>query len=153
MTNSCAPHVAVIHGPNLHLLGTREPAIYGAITLTDLNAQLLTYGQELGLHVTVEQHNHEGAIIDALTRLCSDRAIVVLNAGAYTHYSYALRDAISGTNLRVIEVHLSNIAAREPFRAQSVIAAVCLGSITGFGVDSYLLALEAAKRLTSADER
>jgi 3-dehydroquinate dehydratase-2 len=147
MTSEPRPLISVIHGPNLHLLGTREPEIYGSLTLEQLDGLIVARGVELGLIVRAEQHNDEGAIIDALTRLKTEAAVVVLNAGAYTHYSYALRDAIAGTALRVIEVHMSNTAAREPFRHQSVIAPVCVGSIVGFGANSYLLALEAAKEM------
>jgi len=139
--------VLVIHGPNLHLLGLREPGVYGTERLVDLDRAIVAYGETLGLRVSIEQHNDEGAIIDALTRAQEQVQLVVLNAGAYTHYSYAVRDAIAAIRLPVIEVHLSNIAAREAFRATSVIAPVCCGSISGFGRDSYLLALNAARRL------
>ena len=141
-------HIAVIHGPNLHLLGTREPGVYGAMTLEELNTQVRERGEAYGFRMTTEQHNDEGAIIDALTAARNATAII-LNAGAYTHYSYAIRDAIAGLGVLTIEVHLSNIAAREAFREKSVIAGVCKGSICGFGPSSYLLAVEAIRMLAS----
>ncbi len=140
--------IAVIHGPNLHLLGTREPDVYGATTLAELNRLIEERAARAGFEVTIEQYNCEGAIIDALTA-AREATAVIINAGAYTHYSYAIRDAIAGLSLTAIEVHLSNIAAREAFRAKSVIAEVCKGSICGFGVSSYLLAVDAVAMLAS----
>ncbi|MCO4770330.1 MAG: type II 3-dehydroquinate dehydratase [Deltaproteobacteria bacterium] len=140
--------ILVLHGPNLNLLGTREPEIYGATTLAQLDAMLVAYGEELGAEVRSLQSNHEGALIDALHAARIDRtAGVVLNAGGYTHTSVALRDAVVACGLPVIEVHLSNVAAREPFRHVSLIAAVAAGSISGLGTDSYRLGLQAALRL------
>jgi 3-dehydroquinate dehydratase-2 len=138
--------IAVIHGPNLHLLGTREPGVYGNLTLVEIDERIQAYAAGAGFRVTTEQHNDEGAIIDALTN-ASDAVAVVLNPGAYTHYSYAIRDAVAAVGVPTIEVHLSNVDAREPFREKSVIAPVCRGSICGFGASSYLLAIEAARLL------
>ena len=138
--------VLVLHGPNLNLLGSREPEIYGTLTLDSLNDHLITLGQDLSIEVECVQSNHEGAIIDALHE--TQAQAVVLNAGAWTHYSYALRDAIAAIAPPVIEVHLSNTAARaETWRHQSVIAPVCAGTIAGFGTMSYELALRAAAEL------
>ena len=135
--------VLVLHGPNLNLLGSREPDVYGTLTLDSLNERLMTLGHELSIDVECVQSNHEGAILDALHQ--TQAQAVVLNAGAWTHYSYALRDAIAAISRPVIEVHLSNTAARaESWRHQSVIAPVCAGSIAGFGTMSYELALRAA---------
>ena len=138
--------VLVLHGPNLNLLGSREPEIYGILTLDSLNDHLITLGQDLGIEVECLQSNHEGIILDALH--ATQAQAVVLNAGAWTHYSYALRDAIAAITAPVIEVHLSNTAARaESWRHQSVISAVCAGTIAGFGTLSYELALRAAAEL------
>ena len=140
--------VLVLHGPNLNLLGSREPDVYGTLTLDSLNERLMTLGQELAVEVECLQSNHEGAIIDALH--ATQAQAVVLNAGAWTHYSYALRDAIAAVPHPVIEVHLSNTAARaEAWRHTSVIAPVCAGSIAGFGTLSYELALRAAAEYAS----
>jgi 3-dehydroquinate dehydratase II len=138
------PRILVLHGPNLNLLGTREPGIYGSTTLAEIDgllAQRATGRAEL----QSLQSNREGVLIDALHGAMGDgTAAVVLNAGGYTHSSVALRDAVVACGLPVIEVHLSNTAAREEFRHRSLIAPVAVGSIVGFGVDSYLLGLEAA---------
>jgi 3-dehydroquinate dehydratase-2 len=135
--------VLVIHGPNLNLLGQREPAIYGTTTLAEVNRRIHALARELGAAVDTAQSNHEGVIVDRLHAAQGRYEAVVLNAGALTHYSYALRDAIASITVPVIEVHLSNIHAREAFRI-SVIASVVKGQIAGFGVHSYLLGLRAA---------
>ena len=137
--------ILVLHGPNLNLLGTREPGIYGHETLEGINERLMRLGEQLGVAVVTQQSNYEGALIDALHNSQDDA--VVLNAGALTHYSYALRDAIAAISIPVVEVHLSNTAARESWRHTSVIAPVCAGSISGFGVLSYELGLRAAVHL------
>lgn len=136
--------ILVVHGPNLNLLGSRDPAMYGAQTLAEIDEQIAGLAKELGVQVRSVQHNAEGAIIDELHAAGSACDAVVINPGAYTHYSYAIRDAIAAVNIPVVEVHLSNIFAREPFRSTSVLSAVCAGSIGGFGAFSYLLALRAA---------
>lgn len=136
--------VLVIHGPNLNLLGEREPAVYGTQTLADVDAMLQQLARELGIEVSTVQHNSEGAIVDALHGARRSYDAIVINPGAYSHYSYAIADAISSIAVPVIEVHLSNIAAREEFRRTSVVARACVGSIAGFGTDSYGLALRAA---------
>jgi 3-dehydroquinate dehydratase-2 len=136
--------VLVIHGPNLNLLGEREPDIYGKEALAEVDAAIARLAQELGVEVRAVQHNSEGGIIDALHEARKDCDAVLINPGAYTHYSYAIADAIAAIRIPVIEVHLSNVHAREEFRRKSVVAPVCKGSIAGFGVQSYLLALRAA---------
>ncbi|APF20490.1 3-dehydroquinate dehydratase [Caldithrix abyssi DSM 13497] len=135
--------ILVIHGPNLNLLGQRNPEIYGTFTLEQLNQKIKNHFPELEFEFF--QSNHEGQIIDRihLAREASDG--IVINAGALTHYSYSLRDAIEATPLPVVEVHLSNIFARESFRKNSVISEVCLGTVSGFGAHSYLLGVEALK--------
>ena len=133
--------ILVIHGPNLNLLGTREPEVYGSTTLAEIDAMLHELGQELGVEVESFQSNHEGAIIDAIHGARERCDGILLNPGAYTHYALAIRDAISAVGLPVVEVHLSNIAAREDFRHKSVTAAGCIGQISGLGFDSYYLAL------------
>lgn len=140
--------VLVLNGPNLNLLGTREPEVYGTATLDDIAAELHERASELELELDVRQSNHEGHLIDWLHEAQADGThAVVLNAGGFTHTSVALRDAIAAVSVPVIEVHLSNPQARESFRRRSLIAGVCTGSISGFGSLSYRLALDAAARL------
>lgn len=134
--------ILVVHGPNLGLLGEREPKVYGKTTLNQLNAMLEKEALRFEVQLKIFQSNWEGAIIDFLTNERKWADGVIINPGALTHYSLALRDCLSAINLPAIEVHLSNIAAREEFRRHSVTAGVCLGQISGFGVNSYLIALE-----------
>jgi len=135
--------VLVIHGPNLNLLGEREPGVYGTMTLADVDDSIAAAARDLGIDVTCEQYNGEGEIVGALHAERGRYDGVAINPGAYAHYSYAIADAIAAIAVPVVEVHLSNVAARESFRRISVTAAACRGTIGGFGANSYALALAA----------
>ena len=134
--------ILVMNGPNLNLLGVRERAVYGTQTLDDIEARVAAEAADLGVEVAFFQSNHEGALIDRLHAAMGEVDGVVFNPGAYTHYSYALRDAIAATGLPVVEVHMSDITTREEFRAVSVTAPVCVTQVMGLGADSYTVGLE-----------
>jgi len=136
--------VLVLHGPNLNLLGQRQPEIYGRTTLADINASLVALGHELGVEVETFQSNHEGELVSKIQHAQGKYAALLINAGAYTHTSVALLDALLAVGLPVVEVHLSNLYKREEFRHHSYIARAAVGQICGFGADSYLLGLRAA---------
>lgn len=138
--------VLVLHGPNLNLLGRREPAVYGYTTLSDIDEDLKREGKELEVSVTALQSNHEGTLVDAIHAAAGQHQGLLINAGAYTHTSVALRDAIAGVGIPTVEVHLSNIYRREEFRHHSYIAPVAIGQISGFGAESYRLGLQALVR-------
>lgn len=141
--------ILVLHGPNLNLLGTREPEVYGVLTLAEIDRRSAEYGLTIGLEVRTYQSNSEGALIDALHDASAWAEGVVFNPGGYTHTSVALRDAVAAIGIPVIEIHLSNTQARENFRRRSLIAPVCKGSIIGFGWISYKLALVALAEILS----
>jgi len=146
--------ILVLHGPNLNLLGTREPEIYGSTTLNDINEILKTRAKEAGVEeIDFLQSNFEGELIEAIQKSRGHYDFILLNAGALTHYSIALRDAIAAVPVPVIELHLSNIHKREEFRHKSVIAPVVMGQICGFGVDSYIAALDIAIRKLQKDAK
>ncbi len=140
---SAGKKILVLHGPNLNLLGSRETEIYGRLSLAELNSLILEEAEKLGLKPDCYQFNSEGALLDCLHSAPGKYKGIIINPGAFTHYSIALRDALAGINLPAIEVHLSNIQARESFRRRSVITPVVRGQISGFGPQSYLLALRA----------
>ena len=143
--------ILVLHGVNLNMFGKRDPALYGSATLAEIDTRVQALGRELGVEVTCFQTNFEGAFCERIHAAHGDgTAAVVINAGAWTHYSYAMRDALAILKSPIVEVHMSNIHAREEFRHVSVIAPIAKGQIAGFGVDSYLLGLRAAVALTDA---
>ncbi|MCD8096399.1 MAG: type II 3-dehydroquinate dehydratase [Ruminococcus sp.] len=139
--------ILVVHGPNLNLLGEREPGFYGSDSFESVNAEIERKAEQCGFECEIFQSNHEGEIVDKLHAARLDSVGVVLNAGAFTHYSYAIADAIAAIKIPVVEVHMSNIHARDEFRHRSVIAPVCAGQIAGFGKASYLLGIEALKEI------
>ena len=143
MTDTTQPRILAVHGPNLNMLGTREPAIYGTTTLAEINQRLAARAAELGCEVAPYQSNSEGALIDFLQAEAPNAAGIIINAGGLTHTSVSLRDALSGTGKPAVEVHLSNLYSREPFRHTSLLAPICRGQICGLGWRGYLFALEA----------
>lgn len=136
-------NILVLHGPNLNLLGQREPGMYGSATLNEINNLLEQEAELLQVKVSIQQSNHEGVLVDSIHSMLGHHQGLLINAGAYTHTSVAIRDAIAAVNLPAVEVHLSNIYRREAFRHHSFIAAVAIGQISGFGSDSYRLGLQA----------
>jgi 3-dehydroquinate dehydratase-2 len=145
--------ILFLNGPNLNLLGTREPQVYGKTTLTDIEAMVRKQATVRSVSVDFRQSNHEGELINWIQAAKGAFEVIVLNAAAYTHTSVALRDAISATGIPTIEIHISNVHAREEFRHKSLIAGVCCGQIAGFGVNSYLLGLEAAVNIIEASPK
>jgi 3-dehydroquinate dehydratase-2 len=144
--------ILILHGPNLNLLGTREPETYGSMTLDEINEKLVEQGRKSGVELIVQQSNHEGALIDALHDARTWADGVVFNPGGYTHTSVALRDAVAAIGIPVVEVHLSNVYAREEFRHTSLLSAVCKGKITGFGWKSYKLGLLSLVELSQSND-
>jgi len=136
-------HILVMHGPNLNTLGKREPGLYGRMTLAQINERIVSYAAERNCEITIFQSNHEGALIDFLQQEAAESAGIVINPGGLAHTSVSLRDAVAGTGKPTVEVHLSNIYAREPFRHSSLLAPVCRGHISGLGWRGYLYALDA----------
>jgi len=139
--------ILIINGPNLNMLGKREPTVYGSKTLADINSNIQSYAQAMKISCDFFQSNHEGEIIDKIHSVLTDYDGCIINAGAYTHYSYAIRDAVACIDKPFIEVHMSNVHSREEFRHKSVISEVCKGVIAGFGANSYLLAVSAMRDL------
>ena len=147
------PSILILNGPNLNLLGTREPHIYGAETLADVEALCRAEGARLDLEIDFRQSNHEGELVTWIQQARGNRSAILLNAGAYTHTSVAILDALTAVDLPVIEVHLSNIFRREPFRHHSYVSMAARGVICGLGSHGYVLALQAADRLVRAKAR
>lgn len=145
--------VCVLHGPNLNLLGIREPDVYGQHSFDELNRRIKERAREIGVEARIFQSNSEGQIVDAIHDALKWADAIVINPGAFTHYSYAIRDAIAAVRLPTIEVHLTNVQAREEWRRQSVVSPVTSGQIIGFGTHSYLMALDAAKDLVEESHR
>ena len=146
-------NILVLHGPNLNLLGLREPGIYGAVTLAEINSRLEQEGEQLSCTIFALQSNHEGILVDAIHDALGKYQGILINAGAYTHTSIAIRDALAGVAIPAVEVHLSNIYQREAFRHHSFIAPIAVGQISGFGADSYYLGLKAlAHHLRKAEK-
>ena len=140
--------ILIIHGPNLNLLGKREPGVYGTVTIDEINKNLRQIAKKKGATLEIFQSNHEGEIVDKIGKAKNRFAALLINPAAYTHTSVAIRDAISATDIPTVEVHLSNIYSREDFRRTSLVAPVAKGQIAGFGIDSYMYGLEAAIKLT-----
>lgn len=137
-------HVLVIHGPNLNLLGTREPEVYGRTSLDDIDRALQREAERAGHTLTCFQSNHEGAIVDCVQQQGATADVLLINPGAYTHTSVAIRDAILAVGIPTLEIHLSQVHQREPFRRHSYLANICVGQVVGFGLNSYILALQGA---------
>lgn len=153
LTRSGPMRIALIHGPNLNMLGIRDPDTYGKDDFESVNRKITSHAKYLGVEVTIRQSNSEGAIVDFVQEAMRDAHAIVINPGAYTHYSYAIRDAIADSRLPTVEVHLSNVQAREEFRRHSVISPVTTGQVVGFGPYGYLMALSAAKNLIEESHR
>jgi len=145
--------VSLIHGPNLNLVGLREPEFYGRDSFDEINRKIKSHAQQMDMEVRIMQSNHEGEIIDAIHEARGWADAIVINPGAFTHYSYAIRDAITAVRMPSVEVHLSNVHAREEFRRHSVIAPVVSGQIVGLGPHGYLLALDAARQIVEISHR
>jgi 3-dehydroquinate dehydratase-2 len=145
--------VLVIHGPNLNLLGEREPNVYGSVTLEEINQEMKAFAEKEGIELKTVQSNHEGEIVEAIQNSRNWADVLIINPAAYTHTSVAIRDAISAIKVPTIEVHLSNIHAREGFRQMSHVSPVALGQVVGFGKYSYLLALQAAQMIPLSEKK
>jgi len=153
LTRTGPIRISLIHGPNLNMLGVRDPDIYGKDTFGSVNRKIEAHAKTLGVEIRIQHSNSEGAIVDFVQEAMGWASAIVINPGAYTHYSYAIRDAVADSRLPTIEVHLSNVHAREEFRRHSVISPVSTGQIVGFGPYGYLLALDAAKNLVEESHR
>jgi 3-dehydroquinate dehydratase-2 len=145
--------ICVLHGPNINLLGVREPDIYGHDSFDDMNRRIKEHARRLDIEARIFQSNSEGELVDAIHDALKWADAIVINPGAYTHYSYAIRDAIAAVRLPTVEVHLTNVYGREEFRRHSVVAPVASGHIVGFGTNSYLLAIQAVKTLVEESHR